>query len=452
VQNKPSRRTFLAIGAAAAAFPSALAKAAPPDADPGAGVSSFDNKTVTVSAGRLDRRQTVVEFPLSERLTKKTAGATLGLVLQGREGDNSFLDFQVTPNGRAAFILPEMKAGETRTYNVALVSKRKIPGGPNVSAVAKSGDVQLWLGALDQGRQMFAYHGTKVPAPAGFGTEYDRGGYLEPLLTPSGVRVTDDYPPNHKHHHGVWAPWTATRFEGRKPDFWNMGQKSGTVEFVELGPAWSGEVAAGFTAKHRFVDLSAPVTAPAAAGAEPQPKVALNETWEVQAYYLPGTKGADGAAKRPTYHLFDWQSIQTCATDSPLLLPKYQYGGLGVRGNRLWDGAANSAFLTSEGKTRKDGNDTRARWVAMSGRVDGKSAYVAILCHPGNFRSPQPVRLHPKEPFLCYSPQIQGDMAIEPGKPYVSRYRFVVGDGEPDKAELDRLWVDYGDPVRVEVR
>ena len=55
---------------------------------------------------------------------------------------------------------------------------------------------------------------------------------------------------------------------------------------------------------------------------------------------------------------------------------------------------------------------------------------IAILCHPENFRAPQPMRLHPKEPFVCYAPSQLGDWAIEPGRPYVSRYRFVVKDGK----------------------
>jgi hypothetical protein len=182
--------------------------------------------------------------------------------------------------------------------------------------------------------------------------------------------------------------------------------------------------------------------------AKPQPKVALNEEWEVRAYRLGGA-GAAGAAP---YFLFDWQSTQTCATDSPLILPQYHYGGLGLRGHRQWDGKNNSRFLTSEDKDRANGNGTPARWFSLSGKVDGKPAYVAVLCAPDNFRAPQPVRLHPGEPFACYAPQTNGGMKIEPGKPYLMRYRFVVGDGEPDKAELERLWNDYAKPPGVTLK
>ena len=76
-------------------------------------------------------------------------------------------------------------------------------------------------------------------------------------MTPGGTVITDDYPHNHKHHHGIWFPWTNTIFEGRKPDFWNMGNGTGTVEFTGLNGQWSGPVYAGFSSSHQFVDLIA---------------------------------------------------------------------------------------------------------------------------------------------------------------------------------------------------
>jgi hypothetical protein len=78
--------------------------------------------------------------------------------------------------------------------------------------------------------------------------------------------------------------------------------------------------------------------------------------------------------------------------------------------------------------------------------VEGKRAGIAILCHPSNFRAPQPMRLHPTEPFFNYAPQEAGDMEIAPGQTYVARYRFVVHDGPPNKELIDRLWNDYAHP------
>jgi hypothetical protein len=295
---------------------------------------------------------------------------------------------------------------------------------PGVALSEKDGTRRVTV----DGKEVLTYNGPKTPLPAGFEPQYQRGGYISPVFTPSGKLVTDDYPPNHKHHHGIWSPWTATRFEGRSPDFWNMGQKTGTVEFVKAGPEAKADGSLTFTTFHRMVDLSA----------KPDPKVALNEQWDVTAY----DKSKAGAEKPA--NVFDLTITQNCATESPLLLPKYYYGGLGLRGNRQWDGADDKCrFLTSEGRTRKDGNETTARWCWVGGNVDGSVCGITILCHPTNFRAPQPVRLHPTEPFFCFAPQQAGDFSIEPGKPYVARYRFVVADGEPDKALIERLYEDF---------
>jgi len=72
--------------------------------------------------------------------------------------------------------------------------------------------------------------------------------------------------------------------------------------------------------------------------------------------------------------------------------------------------------------------------------------------HPGNFRFPQPVRIHPDAPFFNYAPTQLGTMQIEPGSPYIVRYRYVTYDGEPNPDELNRLWNDYAYPPGVTVK
>ena len=87
----------------------------------------------------------------------------------------------------------------------------------------------------------------------------------------------------------------------------------------------------------------------------------------------------------------------------------------------------------------------------MYGAVEpGGFAGIAILDHPENFRSPQPMRVHPTEPFFCYAPSQLGDWEIGEESDYPSRYRFVTFEGEPDPGLLDRLWNDYAHPPEVE--
>ena len=157
-----------------------------------------------------------------------------------------------------------------------------------------------------------------------------------------------------------------------------MGDGKGRVEFVSLDRNWSGPVHGGFIARHRFVDLTAE-----------KPVVALNEVWEVKVY---NTFDANRG------WIFDLVSTQECATNQPLKLPEYRYGGIGVRGNRAWNGKGKANWLTSEGEVTKD-QGMRGRWCDLSGLIDGTQAGITILSHPENFRAPQPMRVHPTEPF-----------------------------------------------------
>ena len=261
---------------------------------------------------------------------------------------------------------------------------------------------------------------------------FRRGGYLHPIHSLSGKVITDDFPPNHIHHHGVWFSWSSAEFEGRPTDFWNMGDAKGHVEFAELGQTWSGPAHGGFTAKHRYIDLTG--------GAS---KTALNEDWEVRILNrFPDQK----------FWVFDLSCTQRCASTA-VKFPENRYGGVGLRGNWAWNGKDAVQFLTSEGVTDREKSHTmRARWCDMHGVIDGQEVGIAVMGHPENFRAPQPMRVHPTEPFFNFAPQQAGDFELQPGKTYVSRYRFVIHDGAPDKDLLDRIWTAYANPPKAEVR
>lgn len=375
--------------------------------------------TITLNAGPVDRIKSVVSFPLPNRPPQ---------VLELKSATGRTL-VQIDPLGQAWFIEPNLPAGQSKTYTLQTIVPERT--ATNQTSLQRDGDV---LQLKVRGQVALQYQGAMSKLPReDLKPVFQRGGYIHPVLSPSGKLVTDDYPSNHKHHHGIWFPWTKTEFQGRHPDFWNMGDGTGTVEFAGLGETWSGPVQSGFQTRHRFMDLSAP-----------KPIAVLNETWDVRVYGV-------GAGSKP-YFMFDLASTQRCATAAALRLPEYRYGGLGFRGNGEWNGADKTRFLTSDGETdRVKGNSTQARWCHIGGTVNGELTGMAILCHPDNFRAPQPMRLHPDEPFFCFAPSVLGAWEITPGKPYVSRYRFIVADGAPDRAELDRLWNDYSHPPEVKV-
>ena len=136
-----------------------------------------------------------------------------------------------------------------------------------------------------------------------------------------------------------------------------------------------------------------------------------------------------------------------------MIQDEYRYGGFGFRGAREWKGA-NSAYLTSEGKTRENGHATTARWCDLSGVIDGKWEGVTIMSNPENFRHPEPMRIWPEPDnyvFFNFAPSQAGEWVMEPGKEYVFQYRLFVHEEKPDVEEIERVWNDYANPPKVTV-
>jgi hypothetical protein len=390
---------------------------------------------VEVEAGPLLRKNTPIVFALPGSIGMARA-VTLTQLDDGRAVDAQVL--QGTPASVVWILRDPLPAGATRRYRIEPAAD---PAGTQKTAVAcVDGGKYLRLRVGDQ--PVLQYNNAVVEPPRGINEGYRRSGFIHPLFTPSGKVVSDDFPPDHAHQHGVFFAWVNTTFEGRHLDFWNQMGKTGQVEHVETLETTGGPVFGQFQVKLRHNDLTAP------GGTKP----VLDEVWTVRAYHVGDI------------FLVDLESRQTCAGPTPLTINKYHYGGMGLRGNRDWlvptgkgaapsdpAGSGYSDFLTSEGNNRKTGNHTRPHWVGLSGRVGDRPAGVVMLDHPGNFRFPQPVRLHPDKPYFCFAPMVLGDFEIAPGRPYVSRYRFAVHDGATDAATIDRLWHDYAGPPRVRV-
>jgi len=388
---------------------------------------------VEVEAGKHDRRASTVTLPWPDSLPT-TAGATLETLNGTPPGEVQFL-----PSGKptVAWVVRNLTAGSRRRYRLR-ADGVPAPAGAVVTCADDGKDLSVAVA----GRPVLRYNYAVDEPPARLDPVYRRGGYIHPLYTPSGLTVTDDFAPDHAHQHGLFFAWVNTRFRGHKVDFWNQPLKTGRVRHTATASTFGGPVLGGFTVHLRHEDVSQPG----------EPVAALDEVWTVRVH-------ADEAP-----YLVDLGTVQTCAGAEPLEVLKYHYGGLGLRGNRTWldprakgeeppdpSRSGGSDFLTSEGKSRKDGNHTRPRWVDLSGAVGGRVGGVTVLGDPANLRSPEPVRLHPNKPYFSVSPPVAGGFAVAPGSPFVAKYRLILHDGTPDPAATERLWHDYADPPRARV-
>lgn len=380
---------------------------------------------LTVDAGDQPRLDTPVSIPLND-LTLPTnhlclfeikANQRLPVPMQLEIGKPPILHWILA--GATA-------AHEKRTFELST--------GDNASAPiieAKQTDTGIDLTWADA--KVLHFQSAIMPPPAGADPRYARSGFIHPLLSPSGIVLTNIHPADHIHHLGLWNPWTSTEFDGRHVDFWNIKDGTGTVRFAKLLDKTCGSVYAGFRAAQEHVALNT-------AGG---PKVTLNEILDVRVWKVGGPdKG---------YWLVDYTTTQRCASSSPLKLLAYRYGGIGFRATAEWK-EANSNYLTSEGKTRKDGHGTRARWCTMYGTTSKGPAGIEFMSHPQNRQHPEPMRIWPEgDIFFNFCPIQSAEWILEPGHDYTLKYRLYIYDGTAPRETFERLWLDFGNPPQIKL-
>ena len=270
---------------------------------------------------------------------------------------------------------------------------------------------------------VLTYHKAEVDPPAGVDPVFRRSGFIHPVKTPGGFVITSTHPADHHHHIGLWHAWVNTKHDGKALDFWNLKKKQGRVRYAKTERLISDSTEAGFVVVQEHVKHVGEET-----------KVVLREEFAVN------VSEVDGAYE------IDYEMRQKNVSDHVLEMPAYRYGGgIAYRGPAAWN-ATNSRVLSSEGKDRSNGHQTRSRWQAMFGPDDAKGTVaLSVLCHPKNHDAPQRMRVWPKNSnngavFFNYVPVQEFPWKIPADKTIVLRYRIVVEDREPTPVQLDERW------------
>jgi hypothetical protein len=399
---------------------------------------------ITVEAGQHSRIDTPVSVAL-EGIVEEPARSQLMLV-EVKDSERVTVPSQIELGNPAKlwWILSGTTAkGDKRIYEL-------VEGELEEASIVKAIKNDKTL-VLQQGdAKVLQYNHGIVPAPKDMGRVpevrrplYDRSGFIHPLWSPNGLVLTDIHPSDHLHHMGIWMPWTHTRYEGRRIDFWNVGDGTGTVRFTKFLSTTEGPVYGGFQAEQEHVtrkkDPDSGLPTPEV------DKVILKEVWDVRAYNIGGPENG--------YWLIDFKSIQRCVADKPLIQEQYRYGGLGYRATHEWKGE-NTSYLTSEGKTRENANGTRARWCDTAGSIEDKWTGITHYSHPQNFRHPEPMRVWPEPDnyiFFNFCPSVLGEWEMKPGEDHVFQYRLYVHEGKISVDDAERIWHDYAEPPTVKL-
>ncbi len=388
--------------------------------------ASAEDFTIVLTAGATPLPPSPVQFELPAGLRDGRA------IKLKNNATGQWTPVQLDPDRRgqsrqATFVTQsELKAGAARQYTLRAAGATSAASSPMMTAVdAGGGRVARKSGAV-----VLRYNAAVQQPPKGVAAHYRSSGHIHPVLAPNGESVTSEFPADHLHQHALFGAWVKTKFKGRNVDFWNQGKTTGRVMHHQFrGAPVQGDAYCEFTAVRRHVAMDV----------QP-PEHVLEETWSVRVYNTPG------------YQLFDIHSYQQLAPGNtkPLMIAKYHYGGMALRGRDEWL-PGSVQFFSDAADDRLKGNGKPAHWVVMAGKMKEGEGGVAVLSHRDNFRAPQPVRLHPKMPYFCFMPAVNEPFAIEQDKPFASRYRYCVFNGKVDVKLIDALSKAYKDTADYKI-
>lgn len=383
---------------------------------------------ITVKAGEHLRVNTPVSVPV-ENLSNHDAGNWILKRIIGEKETDVLCQVEKGGSPRLWWIVSDTLApGETWIYLLYEGKKRELPA---IKVIQNEQNLII----SDGSKSILQYNHSPTHLPEGVDSTFARSAFIHPLWSPSGEVLTRINPPDHYHHYGIWNPWAKTRFEGREVDFWNLGDKKGTVRFKSYISTSEGPVFGGFRSLHDHIDLTAP-------GGE---KVAMKEEWVVRVWKKPDNRSVKS-------WLWDFTSILNCATPEPVLLEQYRYGGgIGFRAIEQWT-HENSAFITSEGKTRIDGDGTNARWCNIYGETGESTSGILFLSHPQNREHPEPMRIWPvqdKYVYFQFCPIRNTGWNIQPGNRNELKYRMLVYSGTITVEMAEMAWQDFAFPPEV---
>ena len=262
----------------------------------------------------------------------------------------------------------------------------------------------------------------QLKKPADVQLPVDSGGYFHPVMTPSGVVVTDVAPADHRHHRGIFLAWVETH--GRKDaDFWGWG---------EHAPIKDRRIVALPGMTNRSTDRGVSFVTRNNWTAEGQ--TVLAERLETSVRH-------DAAAKAYVIDL-----TYTLTPDADMTLSRWAFSGFCVRargdGKVTAFGPEGEAKFPNPSHVKPESDWPDAAWYGYTLKFDdGKTAGVAVVNHPKN----PPTLWHNHRDIRMLNPCIvaPAEVKLKANEPLVLKYRVVAHDGPTPAAALDKLAAEW---------
>lgn len=256
--------------------------------------------------------------------------------------------------------------------------------------------------------------------------QYPRANYIHPLYGVDGFELTEDFPKDHLHHHGIFWAWHQLYIGEKKiGDAWVSEDFEWDVQEVKQGVAKDGLIS--FSAKTFW-------KSPLWKDSNGKLKSFLEENIKVIVH-----------AKSNNYRVIDFE-ISLLALEPDLKIggsdDKKGYGGFSVRMKMPEDIKFNSSIgeVTPLVEAVSAGP-----WIDVSGSLakDGGNAGIVIICHPDNPMFPEQWILRKKGSMQNPAWPGREPVLISDKTETVLKYRLVVYKGELTSKEINGIFESY---------
>jgi hypothetical protein len=246
--------------------------------------------------------------------------------------------------------------------------------------------------------------------------KYTQSCYIHPLFSLDGRVLTDDFPADHFHHHGLFWVWPVVRTRGLSTSTWEPKLPRLRQRFVNWLKREKVEGA--------FV-------------------LSLENVWELDEKETVAEETVTIRIHRAdrTGRAIDLE-LMIEAVDGPLELQgtpdqNKGYGGLCFRGAPMFTGAT---ITTDEGVLKEDAVNKPFRWTDLSTRELGISIFVSPD-HPG-FPTKWMIRNSYAGIINASWPGL-GPVVLKPGEPVILRYRIYVHRGDSEAGKVKASYAAY---------
>lgn len=260
--------------------------------------------------------------------------------------------------------------------------------------------------------------------PKSLNGKYERSSYIHPLYSLKGNVITEDFPEDHPHHHGIYSAWHQILLDNRS-----------------IGDGWTGDnisvsvVDTRVTDQPESIAIHSEVLWSAALG-DRQAEPVVKERLQIIAH-----------ESNEQFRVVDYNFILFPLKDSLSIggsADEKGYGGFSLRFKLPGD----IRFIAKGEEVEAQVVSVDAGpWMNFAGSFDGVGggqSGVIVFNHPSNPGSPQPWILRKEKSMQ--NPAFPGKHPVMLSKEGLSlRYRMIIHNGDLDENAIDALYREYTD-------